>query len=100
MPGFPVDGHLCMCSYVCVFMCACIHVCMCSCVHMRVFMCTCVHVSCVHWASEARLSLMSLKYIYIHMAKFKGVNACPPPEATKNVNISVGVRNLGEKDFG
>ncbi len=34
------------------------------------------------------------------MAKFKGVNACPPPEATKNVNISVGVRNLGEKDFG
>ncbi len=33
------------------------------------------------------------------MAKFKEVNTCPPPEATKKVNISVGVRNLGEKDF-
>ena len=42
-------------------------------------------------ASEARLSLTSLNwdfgvyiYIYIYiMAKYKEVNACPPPEATK-----------------
>ncbi len=34
--------------------------------------------------------------IYIYVAKFKEVNACPPLEA-KNVNISVGARNFGEK---
>ncbi len=31
------------------------------------------------------------------MAKFKVVNACPPPEATYNINISTGARNSGQK---
>ncbi len=62
---------ICVCSYVCVFMCAC--------VHMRVFICvcSCVHVSCVHWASEARLSLTSLKYIYIWQSSKRSIRVHP-----------------------
>ncbi len=31
------------------------------------------------------------------MAKFKEVNVCPPQSLLKNVNISAGARNSGER---
>ncbi len=33
------------------------------------------------------------------MAKFKVINVSPPQRLLKNINIRVGARNLGEKDF-
>ena len=54
-----------------------------------------------NWASEVRLSLMNLNwdfdiYIYIYMAKFKESMHVHPWRLLKNVNISMGARNLRE----